>query len=72
MSRLRDSHSDDHWEVILSTVAFGQRHWILDMPPEAKFGVTWSKGIPSLAKKRQNLLSVRVHSCKQKQLTLAD
>lgn len=68
VSRLRDSHRDDHWEVILSTVAFGQRHCILDMSPEAKFGVTWHKGTPSLAKKKQNLLSVRVHSCKQKQL----
>lgn len=71
-SRLRDSHRNYHWEVILSTGAFDQRHWVLDMPPEAKFGVTWHKGIPSFAKKRQNLLSVRVHGCKQKHLTLAD
>lgn len=61
-----------HWEAVLSAVATGQGHCILDIPSRGGIWARRQKGISSLAKKLQDPFSVKVHDWKQKQLTLAD
>ena len=61
-----------HWEAVLSAVATGQGHCILDIPLRGGIWARRHKGISSVAKKLQDPFSVKVHDWKQKQLTLAD